>query len=59
MRIKELRAARKMTQEDLARATGLSRVHIARVESGNYDPRLSTVQAIAKALRVKVGKLVE
>ncbi|MGD0266410.1 MAG: helix-turn-helix transcriptional regulator [Candidatus Methylomirabilota bacterium] len=59
MRIKELRAARKMTQEDLARKTGLTRVHIARLESGNHDPTLSTLQGLAKALKVKVGRLLE
>lgn len=59
MRIKALRAKRGMTQEALAEKTGLTRVHIARLETGNHDPTLSTLQKLAKALKVTVGKLVE
>ncbi len=50
---------RRLTREGPARKSSVARVHIARLDSGNYDPRLSTVQAIAKALRVNVGRLVE
>jgi transcriptional regulator with XRE-family HTH domain len=59
MRIRELRDARNMTQEELAQKTGLTRVHIARLESGNHDPTLGTLQKLAKAFRVKVAKLLE
>ena len=59
MKLKRLRAERGMTQETLAKRAGLARVHIARLESGNYDPALSTVQRLAKALKVKVGELVD
>jgi len=34
-------------------------VHVARLESGNHDPTLGTLQRFAKALKVKVGELVE
>jgi transcriptional regulator with XRE-family HTH domain len=48
-----------MTQEALVKKAGTARVHIARLESGNHDPTLSTVQRLAKGLNVTVGKLAE
>ncbi len=59
MRLKELRAKRNMSQADLARASGVSREYIARLELAQQDPTLGTLEKLAKALRVKVGKLVE
>ena len=53
-----LRRKRKLSQRALAELTGLSYVHIARMETGDYDPRLSTLKALAKALKVKIGDLV-
>jgi transcriptional regulator with XRE-family HTH domain len=59
MKLKQFRAARGMTQEVLAKKAGLTQVHIARLESGNHDPTLGTLQRLAKALKVKMGELVE
>src|SRR5512143_3564144 len=59
MKIERLRAARGMTQEGLPKKSGLTRVHLARLEAGNHDPTLGTLQKLAKALKVKVGALVE
>ncbi len=53
-----LREKRKLSQRALAELTGLSYVHIARMETGDYDPRLSTLKALAKALKVTIGYLV-
>jgi len=53
-----LRRKRKLSQRDLATLTGISYVHIARMETGNHNPRLSTLKALAKALKVKIGDLV-
>jgi len=59
MKLKRLRTAQEMTQEALAKKARLTQVHIARLESGNHDPTLGTLQKLAKALRVTVGELVE
>jgi transcriptional regulator with XRE-family HTH domain len=59
MKLKQFRTARGMTQEVLAKKAGLTQVHIARLESGKHDPTLGTLQRLAKALKVKVGKLLE
>jgi len=59
MRLKQFREARGWTQEQLAEKAGFSRAYIARLEIGRHDPTLSTLEKLAKALRVTVGKLVE
>ena len=59
MQLKRLRVARGMTQQALAKKASLTQVHIARLESGNHDPTLGTLQRLAKALKVKVGELLE
>ena len=38
-----------LTQSDLAKRAGVSRPLIARIESGDVDPRLSTVRKILDA----------
>jgi transcriptional regulator with XRE-family HTH domain len=58
-RLQQLRAEREMSQADLAKASGVSREYIARLELGQQDPTLGTMRKLAKALKVKVGKLVE
>lgn len=59
MRLKKLREARGLTQEQLAEKAGVSRAYLARLEIGRHDPPLSTLEKLAKALKVKVGKLLE
>ncbi len=59
MHLKKLRAVRGMTQEALAEKAGISRTYIARLELGQQDPTLGTLEKLAKALKVKVGRLVE
>jgi transcriptional regulator with XRE-family HTH domain len=58
-RIKEWRAKRGLTQRELADGSGVSREYIARIELGQHDPTLSTLEKLAKALGVKVGRLLE
>ena len=59
MRLRNLREKRGITQEQLAKRAGLSRVYIALIETKRSDPRLSIVVRLAKALKVKVGNLVD
>jgi transcriptional regulator with XRE-family HTH domain len=58
-RIKALRQRRGMTQEELAEKAGIGRSYLARLETARQDPTLSTLEKLAKALGVKVAKLVE
>jgi transcriptional regulator with XRE-family HTH domain len=48
---------RLMTQEELARASGVSVVTIIRIESGQQDARLSTVRKLAGALEVDASEI--
>jgi transcriptional regulator with XRE-family HTH domain len=60
MRLKQWRKRRAhMSQRELARRAGLSRAYVARLEIGRHDPTLSTLEKLAKALRVKVTRLLE
>jgi transcriptional regulator with XRE-family HTH domain len=59
MRLRTLREARGMTQEALAERARISRVYIAKLETERQDPRLSIVVKLARALKVKVGALVD
>ncbi len=58
VRLREIRMAAKMTQEELAQRAGVTRVTIARLETGEREPSWSTVVAIANALGVAVTAFV-
>lgn len=49
----------KMTQAALAEAAGVHRIYIAQIEGGTKVPSIATLEKIAKALGVKVGRLLE
>lgn len=55
-RLKELRKAKKMTQESLARAAGLSVGTVRTIEQTDTEPTWATAQAIAKALGISLDK---
>jgi transcriptional regulator with XRE-family HTH domain len=57
-RVVELRQARGLSQEALARKTGLNRVTLARLERAMHPPNLETLERIARALRVPLADLV-
>lgn len=50
--IKRLRVEAGLTQKRLAEVVGVSQAHIAKIEQGKVDPRLSTVNRILKVLEV-------
>jgi putative transcriptional regulator len=53
-RIKELRAKHGLTQEDLARKTGVRRETIVFLEKGKYNPSLQLAHAVAKAFKSRI-----
>jgi transcriptional regulator with XRE-family HTH domain len=55
---KTLRLMRKMHQQDIAEATGLSESFIGKVENGMRDPSWSTMVSFADALGVNVALVV-
>lgn len=44
----------KLTQADVAKTAGLSRMTVQRIEAGEIDPRLTTVLEMARTLRMDV-----
>jgi transcriptional regulator with XRE-family HTH domain len=59
MRIKALRAKRRITQAELAERAGISHGYLARLETGRQDPTITTLEKLAKALKVPVEKLLK
>ena len=61
MTLKRLRTKQKpkMTQAALAEEVGVHPVYIAQIEAGTKVPSIATLEKIAKALKVKVGRLLE
>jgi len=57
-RVRELRAARGLTQVRLAQQSGISRPSIANVEAGRQNVSLRQLCALATALGVAVEDLV-
>lgn len=56
-RLKELREQRNLTQEQLAKASGVSSRMIQRYEYGVSRPRLDAAEKLAKALSVSADEL--
>lgn len=56
-RIRELRAAKGLTQQELARRADLEQSHISRLERGEYSPSAMTVAKLAKAMGVGVSEI--
>ena len=52
-------SARIFTQAALAYKTKLSLSYVAWLEQGRHDPPLSTLEKLARALKVTVAELVE
>jgi len=58
-RVRQLRLAAELTQEDLAHRCGLFRTYMSRIETGNANPTLTMIHALAASLRVPVTALFE
>jgi len=56
-RIKSLRRGRERTQEQLSERVGLSVTYLSRIERGLENPTLSTLFALAEALKVEPVEL--
>lgn len=55
-KIRELREEKRMSQEELAKRSGISRQTISSLETGKVDSvTTGTIEAIAKALEVSVS----
>ncbi len=58
-RIKELRKAKKLSQDKLSEQIGIDPKHLSRIEVGSSYPSLSTLEKIAIALHVDIKEFFE
>ncbi len=56
-RIKELRAKYKLTQEELAKMTGVRRETIVFLERGKYNPSLKLAHDVARVLKSRIDRV--
>jgi transcriptional regulator with XRE-family HTH domain len=57
--IKFLRKERKLSQDEIATITGITRVTWHNYENGNTQPEIDKILKIAKEFKVNVGELLE
>ena len=55
-RIRRYRESAGLTQEALARAADIGRVTLIRLEKGEQSPRFKTLEAISKALGIRIAE---
>ncbi|HNX44464.1 MAG TPA: helix-turn-helix transcriptional regulator [Bacteroidales bacterium] len=56
-RIRELRAKQGLTQDDLARSTGVRRETIVFLEQGKYNPSLKLAYDVSKVFGMKIEEI--
>jgi len=57
LKLRVIREQRRLSLRVLSRKAGVGLATLVRVEAGKFDPRLSTLRKLAKALRVTVCQL--
>jgi transcriptional regulator with XRE-family HTH domain len=56
-RLRELREAKKLSQGDIEKRTGLLRCYISRVENGHTVPAIETLEKLASAMEIPLYQL--
>ena len=56
-RLREMREAKKLSQGDIEKRTGLFRCYVSRVENGHTIPAIETLEKMARALEVPLYQL--
>ena len=57
-RLREVRKAKGMTQQELAEKAGLHLTYVGHLEAGKYHPTMFVVWKVAKALGVGLNELI-
>jgi transcriptional regulator with XRE-family HTH domain len=57
--IRRERSALRISQDELARRSGLHRTYVSELERGARNPSVGSIQKIAQALEVPVARLFE
>lgn len=56
-RIRKIRIEKGMTQKEIAEKCGINDANIRKYESGRQNPKIDTIEKIAKALDVEISEL--
>jgi transcriptional regulator with XRE-family HTH domain len=56
-RIRELRLATGMTQEEFADHCGFARTYMSRIETGGANPSLDAIQTLADGLKIDLAAI--
>ena len=56
-RLRDMREAKRLTQGDIEKRTGLLRFYISRVENGHTVPAVETLEKFARALEIPLYQL--
>lgn len=56
-KVRKLRLARNLSQEELAFKTGVHRTYLGGIERAERNPSLKNIAAIAKALNITLAEL--
>ena len=59
MQLRKIRAAKGLSQTELAKKARVSRAYVFRLEAGGSDPTVGVLQRLAKALGVQVTALLK
>ncbi|WP_307658321.1 helix-turn-helix domain-containing protein [Variovorax paradoxus] len=56
-RVRDLRRATGLSQEEFAEKCGFARTYMSRIETGGANPSLDAIQTLATALKTPLGDL--
>jgi transcriptional regulator with XRE-family HTH domain len=56
-RVRDLRRATGLSQEEFAEKCGFARTYMSRIETGGANPSLDAIQTLATALKTPLGEL--
>jgi transcriptional regulator with XRE-family HTH domain len=57
--LRQARLKLELSQEQVAERSGVHATEVSRIEAGKRDPRVSTVERLARAVKLKPGQLLE
>jgi transcriptional regulator with XRE-family HTH domain len=57
--LREARLKLELSQEQVSERSGVHATEVSRIEAGKRDPRVSTVERLARAVNLRPGQLLE
>jgi transcriptional regulator with XRE-family HTH domain len=57
--LREARLKLELSQEQVSERSGVHATEVSRIEAGKRDPRVSTVERLARAVKLRPGQLLE